>query len=155
MYHIPFLMKQPTSSPFYHLSLLVFPRYRPCHSKRSGPRCLKIKAARDAIDVEHLTGKEQPRHHPALQRIGMNTLQRHTAAGDKLFLEGGTGDDLIAVVTQGVHQTVLFFFTELATPHIHPLPDSLRQQIVPQTLRKTERIDVGEMTLGIVGKSGT
>ena len=63
---------------------------KPC----PGPSGLKIKTARERIDVQHLTRKKQPRLKTAFEGLEIHLFQGNAPSGDKLFLEGAFVDDL-------------------------------------------------------------
>jgi hypothetical protein len=57
------------------------------HFLRSSPSSTRIEAAREAVDIQHLTRKKQSLHYAALHGFEIHLLQTHAAAGDKLLLE--------------------------------------------------------------------
>ena len=70
------------------------------HHIPRGPGGLQIEAACDGIDVEHFSGKEEVRAHPALQGMQVDVVEADAAAGNKLLLEGPLAVHLIEVVVR-------------------------------------------------------
>ena len=66
-------------------------------------------------------------------------LQGHTATGDKFVLERRTTGNLIFVIQEDIDQTVDVLLVQFRPTYGSPLPQSLLQQIRPQTLLQTER----------------
>ena len=85
----------------------------------------------------------------ALQRGGIDSLQRNTSAGDKLILEGSTTSHLIRVISQDVDQPVDVLFVQFCPAHLSSSAQRFVQQERPQALRKSERTEGGQLFLGL------
>lgn len=59
---------------------------------------LKVEAASDAVDVEHLAGEIEAMQMAAFERRGTDGLKGDATAGNKLVFEGSLAGDGVAVL---------------------------------------------------------
>ena len=96
---------------------------------------MEIKAAGNAIDIEALACKVQPRNDAALHFTEIDFLQLHSTTGDEFVLVGGFTFDLKPAIRELMHQRVFTIFGELRPLSLwgdgggfeYPLPESARQ----------------------------
>ena len=58
---------------------------------------MEVEAARDAVDIEELTGEVEVGAVATLKGRGVDAAEGDAAAGDELVLEGGAGGDGVGV----------------------------------------------------------
>ena len=91
-----------------------------CHDISCSPGCLEVKAARDTIDIEDLSCKEDAGEVFAFQGVGIDSRETDTPAGDKLILESCTTGYLIVVVAETVRQAVQVLLCEMLPAILSP-----------------------------------
>ena len=102
------------------------------HDVGGGPCCLKIEAARNAVDVKHFACKIKSWTGAALKGIGVDGRKGDASASDEFVLEGGATGNLILVVGKHVDQPVELFPVQATPRGTLTAAEHFLRQIIPK-----------------------
>ena len=95
------------------------------------PGSLEIEASSNAVDVEHLANKIQMGPHAALEGCGIDTPERHAAAGDKLVAKRSAPSGVDAVAHHGTSQPAEVFFADVHPTKRSPFTHAFLYNVFP------------------------